>query len=134
MIRLQPTGRKNKRTFRIVLQEKSQAVKAKAQEILGSYNPHLATREAQITLNTERVEYWLSQGAQASNTVHNMLVELGVVKEDKKRSVTGKKKGEDAEEAPAEEGGEAAESPEADAAEAPAEEAKEEAPAEEAAE
>lgn len=126
VIRLQRTGRKNKATFRLVLQEKSQAPKSKAQEILGSYNPHLVERKDQIILKEERIKHWLSVGAQPSNTVHNMLLEFGVISGDKKRSVTGKGE-EQPEEAPAE-GGEATEGGEEAAA---SEEKSEEAPAEE---
>lgn len=137
VLRLQRTGRKNRATFRVVLQEKTQAPKSKALEILGSYNPHLEKREDQIQLDGERITHWLSQGAQASNTVHNMLVEAGVIKADKKKSVAPKPK-------PKEEGEESAETPAAapaegdkpaeggdDAQEEKAEEPKEDAPAEE---
>lgn len=123
VIRLQRTGRRNRATFRLVLQEKSQAPKSKALEILGSYNPHMAERKDQIALKADRIKHWLSVGAQPSNTAHNMLVEFGIMEGGKKRSVQPKLK-------PQEEG---AEAPTA-AAEAPAEEKKEEAPVEEAAE
>lgn len=126
VIRLQPTGRKNQKKFRLILQEKSQAPKAKAQEILGSYDPHHPERKSQIVLKTERIQHWLSMGAQPSNTVHNMLVEFDVIKGDKRRSVfTKKAEPEAVEETPA------AETPaETPAEEAPkAEEKKEEAAA-----
>lgn len=113
VIRLQRTGRKNKATFRVVLQEHSQAPKAAAQEILGSYNPHAAQRADQITLNTERIQHWLSKGAQPSPTVHNMLIERGIIEGKKKRSVKPKK----------------GETPEAEAGAEPAEAKTEEAPA-----
>jgi small subunit ribosomal protein S16 len=122
VIRLQPIGRKNQKKFRLILQERTQAPKAKAQEILGSYDPHLKERKDQVTLKTDRIKYWLGFGAQPSNTVHNMLIEFGVIEGDKRRSVFNKKAEPEAvveEAAPAEE--------------APAtEEKKEEAPAEEA--
>lgn len=129
VIRLQRTGRKNRATFRVVLQEKTQAPKSKAIEILGSYNPHLADRKDQVVLKADRIKHWLSVGAQASNTMHNMLVEFGIAEGDKKRSVQPKLK-------PQEEGADApAEGGEAPAeGDAPAEEKAEEAPAEEKAE
>ena len=118
MIRLQPSGRKNQKKFRLVLQEKTQAPKAKAQEILGSYDPHMQDRAKQIVLKADRIQYWLSQGAQASNTVHNILVEFDVIKGDKRRSVFTKK----AEPEVVEEVKE--EAPATEAAETPAEEQK----------
>ena len=36
-------------------------------------------------LNKERIEYWLSVGAQPSPTVHNILVSQGLIKEKKKK-------------------------------------------------
>lgn len=75
----------------MVLQEKTKAPKSAAIETLGSYNPHLAKREDQIQCNAERIQYWLTQGAQPSNTVHNLLIELGLMTGKKKRSVFTKK-------------------------------------------
>lgn len=121
VIRLQPTGRKNQKKFRLILQERTQAPKAKAQEILGSYDPHLRDRKDQIVLKTERIQYWIGLGAQPSNTVHNMLVEFGVIKGDKRRSVFHKKAEPEATEEAA---------PEATTEEAPAEAAAEESKAE----
>jgi small subunit ribosomal protein S16 len=48
-------------------------------ERVGSYNPKTKER----VLNAERIQYWISVGAQASGTVHNMLVTAGVVKGEK---------------------------------------------------
>ena len=125
VIRLQPIGRKNQKKFRLILQERTQAPKAKAQEILGSYDPHLKERKDQVVLKTERIQYWIGLGAQPSNTVHNMLVEFGVIKADKRRSVFHKKAEPEAVE-------EAAPAEETTTEEAPAEEKPADAPAEEA--
>ncbi len=114
--------------FRVVLQEKTRSPKSKAVEILGSYNPHTPERKDQVVLKEERIKYWLGEGAQPSNTMHNMLVEFGVIEGDKRRSVQPKLK-------PAEEGAEGeapAEGGDAPKEDAPAaEEKKEEAPKEE---
>lgn len=100
VIRLARIGRKNAAKFRIVLQEKTQAPKSAAQEILGAYDPHAKDRTNQITLEADRIKYWLSQGAQPSATVHNMLVEFGII-EAKKRRVVGLNKKSKAQEAEA---------------------------------
>lgn len=98
VIRLQRTGRKNKATFRLVIQEKQQAPNSKVTEIVGTYNPHLKERKDQIVLKEDRIKHWLSVGAQPSNTVHNMLVEFGLIDAPKKRVVQPKlKKKEDEE-------------------------------------
>lgn len=122
VIRLSRTGRKKNPQYRLVLQEREWSPSSKALEILGFMNPH--TDPATVELKSERIQYWISQGAQPSNTVHNMLVTAGVIKGDKKRSVFGKKKVSEDEAKAAEE----AKKAEADAkkeADKPAEESKE---------
>lgn len=88
VIRLKRIGRKNQPYFRLVVQERAQAPSSSAKEEIGTYNPH--TDPAQIELKEERVKYWLGQGAQPSPTVHNMLVNAGLVKGGKKRAVQPK--------------------------------------------
>ena len=86
-IRLQRTGRINQPAYRIIVTEHARAAKTGAfVEQLGTYNP---TTKAH-TLNEERVKYWLSVGAKASGTMHNMLVRLGIVS-GKKVNVLPKK-------------------------------------------
>lgn len=76
-IRLQRTGRTNDPSYRIIVTEHQNGPKAgKAVDTVGFYNPK--TKEKNI--NAERVQHWISKGAQASDTVHNMLVSTGVVK------------------------------------------------------
>lgn len=88
VIRLSRTGRKRMPHYRVVLQEQDWSPSSKAIEILGNMNPN--TNPATVELKTERVQYWLSQGAQPSTTVHNMLVTAGIIKDKKRRSVFGK--------------------------------------------
>ena len=75
-IRLQRTGRINQPSYRIIVVEHARAAKTgNFVEQLGTYNPTTKQR----TLNEERIKYWLSVGAKASGTMHNMLVSLGIV-------------------------------------------------------
>ena len=97
VIRLSRTGQKNKPQYRLIIQEKEWAPNSKAIEIVGHFDPH--QKDAKPVLKAERIKYWLSQGAQASNTVWNMLVEAKIVEGAKKKVVKAKKK----EEAPKEE-------------------------------
>src|SRR4051812_17060776 len=86
-IRLQRTGRINQPAYRIIVTEHARAAKTGAfLEELGTYNP----TSKKHTLNEERTKYWLSVGAKASGTMHNMLVRLGVVS-GKKINVLPKK-------------------------------------------
>lgn len=79
-IRFNRTGKKNRATFRVVLQEKTQAPNRRHIEILGSYDPH----SKEVILKSDRITYWIGQGAEVSDSVHNLLVREGVVKADKK--------------------------------------------------
>ena len=45
-------------------------------EVLGNYD---ARRGEKAVFNTEKVSYWMSKGAQVSDTVHNMLVDKKVI-------------------------------------------------------
>lgn len=86
-IRMQRTGRTNDPSFRVVVIEHTQSTKAgDFVEKLGTYNPK--TKEQ--NLNADRIKYWISVGAQPSDTMHNMLIAAGIL-EGKKRNVLPKK-------------------------------------------
>lgn len=80
-IRLSRTGKHKAPQYRIVLQENSQDPWAPAKEILGNYNPR--REPVEITLKKERIEYWMSVGAKPSATVHNLLLNAGIIKGEK---------------------------------------------------
>lgn len=75
-IRLSRTGKKAQPSFRIIVQEHSAAVKGgKVVEMLGHYQPTTPNKDLVIT--KERVEYWISKGAQPSDTVASLLKRQG---------------------------------------------------------
>lgn len=77
-IRLQRTGRKHEPTFRVVLTKQQNSTKSgNVLEILGNYDPR---RNEETQLKAERIQYWISQGAQPSDTLHNLLVKQDVIK------------------------------------------------------
>jgi small subunit ribosomal protein S16 len=47
-------------------------------EELGWYDPEAKDPEKQVSLNRERIEYWLGVGAQPSDTVRNLLKRQGI--------------------------------------------------------
>ena len=47
-------------------------------EELGWYDPNGKDTDKQVSLQRERIEYWLSVGAQPSDTVRDLLVKNGV--------------------------------------------------------
>ena len=105
MIRFQRIGRTNAPAFRIVVLEKERAAKAgNVVEQLGTYNP----RSKALTFDEEQVKYWISKGAQPTGSIHNLLINKGVIT-GKKVNVLSKKTPQKSEEAIAAEAAAAAE-------------------------
>lgn len=93
VIRLTRVGKKNSPAYRFVVAEKRRAVKRKFIEVVGNYNPIKTPKE--IVVNSERVLFWLQNGAQPSDTVRNLIADLGIIpKKDKinKKYARAKKK------------------------------------------
>ena len=128
VIRLSRIGRKDKAVYRVVISENTKDTFGDHLEQLGTYNPSVKPKE--IKLEKERIQYWLSQGAQPSATVHNLLVDAGIVEGKKVKASRTKKKSEEELKKEAEEKAAAAE-PAEKAEEAKPEESKEEAVSEE---
>lgn len=82
-LRLTRVGKKKRPVYRLIAVPKHNDPWGKSLEILGNIDPRTKVR----TLNSERIAYWLSVGAQPSSTVHNILVDEGLIK-DKKVAVT----------------------------------------------
>ena len=75
-IRLSRKGKKNQPFFRVVVIDKRRSTKGgRSVEDLGYVNP--LTKK--ISLNKERIQYWLKNGAQPSDTIHNLLVKEKVI-------------------------------------------------------
>ena len=74
-IKLMRTGAKKRPSYRIVVKEKQSKRDGAYLENLGTYNP---TREpAEISLKADRVEYWISKGAQPTDTVQRLIKQAG---------------------------------------------------------
>lgn len=82
VLRLSRQGKKGHATFRIVVSDKKKDTIGTQLEIIGTYDPHQTP--TRIELKEDRVKYWLSVGAKPSDTVHNLLVEKGVISEAKR--------------------------------------------------
>ena len=147
-IRLARGGAKKRPFYRIVVAEASSPRDGRYVERVGTYNPMVPKdHEQRVTLNNERISFWMSKGAQPTERVQRMLATAGLapaveMRDQPKKSAPGQKRmdreaeaaanAEAAAEAAAAEAAAASEAAAA-AAEAPAEEAVAEAPAEEAA-
>lgn len=79
-IRLKRIGRKNRPYYRICVFDARTRRDGTPIEELGSYDPEARTLSDKVTVNRERAAYWLSVGAQPSETVSSMLRKLGVRK------------------------------------------------------
>jgi small subunit ribosomal protein S16 len=93
-IRFLRQGKLHQPSYKIVVTEKTRPPKSgKFIEQLGSYDPK--TKEKII--NSERIKYWISKGAQPSDTIHNLLVKNKII-EGVKLAVHSikKKKGDEA--------------------------------------
>jgi small subunit ribosomal protein S16 len=70
-IRLARIGKKKQPFYRIVVLDKRKPRNGRTVEIVGTYDP--LKNPAIIQLDAERVKYWLSVGAQPSDTVRSFL-------------------------------------------------------------
>jgi small subunit ribosomal protein S16 len=70
-IRLARHGAKKRPFYRIVAADRECPRDGKFLEKLGTYNP--VKEPVEVTVNLERVKYWLDQGAIATNTVRTIL-------------------------------------------------------------
>ncbi len=68
-IRLRRMGRRNAPFYRVVVTDSRRARDGKYIEAVGYYNPQ---KEA-FKINTQRVKYWLSCGAQTTAIVNRLL-------------------------------------------------------------
>ena len=79
-IRLRRVGRKNAPFYRILIADSQSPRDGKFIEIIGTYDPKMPGENS--TLKIDRVEYWISKGAQPSDTVRSL------IKKNKKPAAT----------------------------------------------
>ena len=82
MIRLQRIGKRGQAYFRVVVTEHTSRPKGEFLELLGSYNPH----QKEFKVKKDRIDYWISKGAQPSPTVNNLMVNYKVWNKPKMQS------------------------------------------------
>ncbi len=75
MIKMAKVGKTNKKVFRIIISEKARDPYGRALEILGSYDPY----DKKLDVKTDRVKYWISQGAQMTASINNLFVDNKIV-------------------------------------------------------
>ena len=77
-LRLSRFGRLNHPTYRICATEGYMKRDGRVIETLGYYLPKAKRIDEQSSLNAERVAYWLSVGAQPSETVASLIKKAGI--------------------------------------------------------
>ena len=139
-IRLARGGSKKRPFYRIVAADSRMPRDGRYIERLGTYNPLLPKdSEERVKMNIERIQYWISEGAQVTDRVSRFLEAAGILdkktRNNPKKALPGQKAQDRAEEKLAKDNEEAPAAEEAPAEEPVADEApaSEEAPAEEAA-
>ena len=144
-IRLARTGAKKRPFFHITVADSRKPRDGRFIERVGYFNPISKGKEVRIEINQDRIDYWLSQGANISDRVLTLIKESNETPEEKEKREAKKEKrrlrklAKRAEaktsDEPAKAVQEVAEAPTEEVAEAPVEEAPaEEAPTEEVAE
>jgi len=70
-IRLSQVGKKNQRSYRIVVSEERSKRDSKNVEVLGAYNPNL--KPPLLKVKKDRLQYWLKEGVQMTPTVRKLI-------------------------------------------------------------
>lgn len=78
-LRLQRLGRRNRPFYRLNAIDQRTRRDGRVIENLGFYDPLAPDQTKQIQIDGERVKYWISVGAQPSETVRDMLAKRGLV-------------------------------------------------------
>jgi small subunit ribosomal protein S16 len=79
-IRLARGGAKKRPFYRMVVAENTSPRDGKFVERVGSYNPLIERgKDGRVVADIDRVKYWLSVGAKATERVEKLLAGLGIV-------------------------------------------------------
>jgi small subunit ribosomal protein S16 len=119
-IRLARGGNKKRPFYRIVAADSRMPRDGRYIEKLGTYNPLLPKdSEERVKMNAERVQYWLGQGAQATDRVTRMLEAAGIMEKQERNNPNKGKPGQKATERAEEKATKAAEAVEVEKAPEP---------------
>lgn len=72
-IRLQRQGAVHSPIFRMVVTESATRRDGNFVEQLGSYRPKASGKDQELAIKLDRVDYWLSVGAKASDTARSLI-------------------------------------------------------------
>lgn len=75
MLKLKRIGKKHQAAFRLIVDEKRHKMVGTNVEDLGWYNPN----GNKFEFKKERVQHWMKVGAKPTDTVHNLLIQAGIL-------------------------------------------------------
>ncbi len=78
-IRMKKMGRKHRPFFRICAMDIRVPRDGRVLEELGTYDPMVPETDARAILNSERIKFWLSKGAQPSDKVSVLIKKYGAL-------------------------------------------------------
>ena len=84
-LRLKRFGRRHHPVYRLCAMDQRTPRDGRAIEELGSYDPVNKNDDAQVNLKLDRIQYWLDNGAQPSETVRGLLVKAGLLEKGPKK-------------------------------------------------
>ncbi|EKD53181.1 MAG: ribosomal protein S16 [uncultured bacterium] len=72
-IKLQPTGKKHQRSYRIVVVEGKSKLSGSVLDTIGTYNPHETETEKKISIKKDSYQLWINKGAQPTDTIRKLI-------------------------------------------------------------
>ena len=87
-IRLTRKGRKKKPVYRLIAATDNSPRDGKMLEVLGQYDP--LQEPALVEVKEDRIKYWISVGAQLTDTANRILSSKGIVEKKEKKSANQK--------------------------------------------
>lgn len=95
VIRLARSGAKKKPFYHFVATDKRSRRDGRYIEQLGYFNPYASGQAARLSLDTSRIDYWLSKGAQLSTRAGHLIEEFKKGPESRANHLAKKKAKED---------------------------------------
>ncbi len=73
VIRLARFGTKHVPKYRVTVADQKYAATGRFLEIVGLYNPHPLGKDKELTLDIERIQAWVKQGAKPTERVQSLM-------------------------------------------------------------
>jgi len=73
VIRLARFGTKHIPRYRVTVADQKYAAKGRFLEVVGQYNPAPEGKDKELSLDVEKINYWIKQGAQPTERVRSLI-------------------------------------------------------------